>query len=138
MESVDAALLTGGRAPDVHRFPTDSPTDPTPVMSGSFGEMGNLLKQAQKMQRAMDEAREEIKDTTVDGIAGAGEARVQVTGDGRVTSVSISDDAFRSGDREMVEELVLAALRDGIQRATQMRETRLSKVTGGLNLPGLL
>ena len=106
-------------------------------MSGSFGEMGNLLKQAQKMQRAMDEAREELKEATVDGIAGGGEVRVQVSGDGRVTKVEISDEAARSGDRQMLEELLMAALRDGISRATQMRETRLAKVTGGLNLPGL-
>ena len=106
-------------------------------MSGSFGEMGNLLKQAQKMQRAMDEVREELKETTVDGIAGGGEVRVEVTGDGRVTKVEIGDEAAKSGDKGMLEELVLAALRDGIQRATQLRETRLSKVTGGLNLPGM-
>jgi len=99
--------------------------------------MGNLLKQAQKMQRAMDEARDELKDSTVDGIAGAGEVRVQVTGDGQVTAVTISEETARSGDHEMIEELVLAALRDGIQRATKLREERLSKVTGGLNLPGL-
>ena len=58
-------------------------------MSGSFGEMGNLLKQAQKMQAAMDEAREELKTTTVEGTAGGGVVRIVVTGDGRVEEVQI-------------------------------------------------
>lgn len=106
-------------------------------MSGSFGEMGNLLKQAQKMQRAMDEAREELRTTTVEGTAGGGIVSVAVTGDGHVQKVELSDDAMRLGDKAALEDLLLAALRDGIGRATKLREERLSKVTGGLNLPGL-
>ena len=107
-------------------------------MTGSFGEMGNLLKQAQRMQRAMDEAREELRQTIVDGTAGGGVVRARVTGDGQVEAIEISDEALRAGDKAMLEELVLAAVRDGIDRATRLREERLAKVTGGLNLPGLM
>ncbi|TDJ76365.1 MAG: YbaB/EbfC family nucleoid-associated protein [Planctomycetota bacterium] len=106
-------------------------------MSGSFGEMGNLLKQAQKMQRAMEEAREELRTTTVEGTAGGGLVSVRVTGDGRVDKVELSDDAMRLRDKSALEDLLLAALRDGIGRAAKMSEERLAKVTGGLNLPGL-
>jgi len=106
-------------------------------MSSSFGEMGNLLKQAQKMQRAMDEAREELRDARVEGTAGGGAVRVEVTGDGRVEKVALTDEVVASGDRAMLEELLLAALRDGLTKASRMSEERLSKVTGGLNLPGL-
>lgn len=106
-------------------------------MSGSFGEMGNLLKQAQKMQRAMEEAREELRTTTVEGTAGGGIVSVTVTGDGRVDKVELTDDAMRLGDKSALEDLLLAALRDGLGRAAKMSEERLAKVTGGLNLPGL-
>ncbi len=106
-------------------------------MSGSFGEMGNLLKQAQKMQRAMDEAREELRTATVEGTAGGGVVSVTVTGEGHVDKVELSDAAMGLTDKSVLEDLVLAALRDGIGRAAKMREERLAKVTGGLNLPGL-
>jgi len=106
-------------------------------MSGSFGEMGNLLKQAQKMQRAMDEAREELKNLRVQGNAGGGAVEVEVTGDGNVEKVTLSDEAASSGDRGLLEDLILAALRDGLSKAGRIRDERLSKVTGGLDLPGL-
>lgn len=107
-------------------------------MSGSFGEMGNLLKQAQKMQRAMDEAREELRETTVEGSAGGGVVRVTVTGDGRVENVELTEEIIRAGDKALLEELLKAALADGIQKATRLREERMAKVTGGLQLPGLM
>lgn len=106
-------------------------------MSGSFGDMGNLLKQAQEMQRQLDRVREEISREVVTGTGGGGVVRVRVNGDGDVLTVEISDDVVRSGDRGMIEDLVLAALRDGIGQAARLRKDRLSTVTGGLNLPGL-
>ena len=107
-------------------------------MSGSFGEMGNLLKQAQKMQKAMDEAREELRTTTVEGSSGGGVVRTSVRGDGQVEGIEISEEALGQGDRALLEELVLAAVRDGIERANRLSAERLSKVTGGLNFPGLM
>jgi hypothetical protein len=100
--------------------------------------MGNLLAQAQKMQKALDEAREELKSTTVEGTAGGGAVTATVTGDGNVEALHITDEALASSDRRGLEELVLAALRDGHAKAKRVREERLSKVTGGLNLPGLM
>lgn len=107
-------------------------------MSGSFDDMGNLLKQAQKMQRALDKVREELRETTVEGTAGGGVVRATVTGDGQVEQIVISEEAMRAGDRRMLEELVLAAVRDGIDRAQRLRHEREAKVTGGLQLPDLL
>ena len=104
-------------------------------MSG-LGDMGNLLRQAQAMQREMDKAKAEISKARVEGTAGGGVVRVEVDGDGMVHRVQLSSDADL-GDRAMVEDLLLAALRDGLGRARTLREERLSKVTGGLNLPGL-
>ena len=106
-------------------------------MSGSFGEMGNLLKQAQKMQRAMDEAREELRETQVEGTAGGGVVVATVRGDGQVEKIEISDEVAKTADRSLLEELVLAACRDAITKAHRMRDERLAKVTGGLQLPGM-
>lgn len=111
-------------------------------MSGTFGEMGNLLKQAQQMQRELDRAREELKSTRVEGTAGGGAVRVEVSGDGMVLKVHIAPEAAadvaRGRDSSLLEDMVLAACRDGIQRANAVREERLARVTGGLNLPGIL
>ena len=106
-------------------------------MSGSFGDMGNLLKQAQEMQRKLDEARAKLKSEVVEGTGGGGVVRAEVNGDGEVLAVHIDEKVVASGDRSMIEDLVLAALRDGIGQAERLRKERMSAVTGGLNLPGL-
>ncbi len=106
-------------------------------MSGSFGDMGNLLKQAQEMQRNLDRAREELKAEIVVGTGGGGTVQVEVNGEGEVKALSIDDKVISSADRGMIEDLVLAALRDGIAQAMRVRKEKLGAVTGGLNLPGI-
>jgi DNA-binding YbaB/EbfC family protein len=103
-------------------------------MSGTFGEMGNLLKQAQQMQREIDRAREELKKLRIEGSAG-GAVRVEVDGEGGIARVSILPEA--TSDARLLEEMVLLALREAQTRAAKMRDERLSKVMGGLPLPGL-
>jgi DNA-binding YbaB/EbfC family protein len=104
-------------------------------MSGTFGEMGNLLKQAQQMQRELERAREELKKLRVEGRAGGDAVRVEVDGDGVVLKVTIRPEA--NTDARMLEEMVLAAARDAQGRAARQREERMGKVMGGLPLPGL-
>ena len=106
-------------------------------MSGSFGEMGSLLKQAQEMQRELDRVRSELRAKTIEGSAGGGMVKVWVSGDRQVTKVEISPEAFKAGDKGQLEDLLLSALRDGLGRATRLAEESLAKVTGGMNLPGL-
>ncbi len=106
-------------------------------MTGSFGEMGSLLKQAQQMQRDLDRVREELRSRTVEGSSGGGAVRVLVTGDRQIAKVEIADEVVKSGDRALLEDLVLAALRDGTAKASTMAEEAMSRVTGGVNLPGL-
>ena len=106
-------------------------------MSGSFGDMGNLLKQAQEMQRQLDKVRDELQHEVVVGTGGGGVVRVEVNGDGQVQKVHVDPEVAQSGDAPMLEDLLLAALRDGIGQAQRLRKERLSAVTGGLNLPGL-
>jgi nucleoid-associated protein EbfC len=106
-------------------------------MSSSFGEFGSLLKQAQEMQRELDRVREELHKTTVEGSAGGGAVRVLVTGDRSVVKVEISPEAMSQGDRSLLEDLLLAALKDGTAKASKLAEEALGKVTGGVRLPGL-
>lgn len=106
-------------------------------MAGSFGEMGNLLKQAQEMQRQLERIRGELAEAVVEGTAGGGAVRVEVTGDRRVRSLSISDEVVKAGDKSMLEDLVLSAVQDGIAKAEDLAEQTMTKVTGGMQLPGM-
>ena len=106
-------------------------------MSGSFGDMGNLLEQAQRMQKSLEDARSELREARIDGTAGGGAVQVSVDGMGTVQGVRVSEDAAKMGDSSMLSELVLAALTDAQTRAKREHDERMSKVTGGLNLPGL-
>lgn len=107
-------------------------------MSGTFGEMGNLLKQAQQMQRELDRVREELTRLRVDGSAGNGAVRVEVSGDGMIQKVQIRPELVQGGDSTQLEEALFTALREALQNAAKLRADNMSKVTGGLNLPGLL
>ncbi len=106
-------------------------------MSQSFGELGSLLKAAQQMQRDLDKVREELKGTTVEGLAGGGAVRVFVTGDRQVTKIELAPELFVKPDKGLIEDLLLAALRDGIGKAARVSSEQMGKVTGGINLPGL-
>lgn len=105
-------------------------------MSGSFGEMGNLLAQAQKMQKSLEDAREELRDARIEGSAG-GACRAIVDGMGNLQGLSITRDAPGPGSSDL-EELVLMAVQAAQRDAKTLHDERMAKVTGGMNLPGLL
>lgn len=106
-------------------------------MSGTFGEMGNLLKQAQQMHAEMNRAREELRSLVVSGTSGGGAVRIDANGEGMIVRVSIRPDALQGGDAALIEDLVLVAARDAITKANEKNRERMARVTGGLNLPGL-
>ena len=90
------------------------------------------------MQRVLDRVREELHQKTVEGSAGGGVVTVELTADRQeVKKVTINPDVLAQSDVETVEDLVLTALRDGLRRAEQVANEETSKVTGGMNLPGL-
>lgn len=103
-------------------------------MSGSFGEMGNLLAQAQKMQKSLEEAREELRGASIEGLAG-GSCKAVVDGMGNLKSVSIAENGPSGAE---LEELVLLAVQNAQAEAKKRHDERMAKVTGGMNLPGLL
>ena len=97
-------------------------------------QANQMMKQVQKMQADMAAAQEALNEATVEGSAGGGLVKVVVTGAGEVQSVRISPDAVDPDDVEMLEDLVLAAVGDGLRRAQALQSERLGGVTGGLDL----
>lgn len=106
-------------------------------MSSSSGDMGNLLKQAQKMQAEIDRMESELAEAKLEGVSGGGAVTAHITGDGQVASIEISDEAFASTDKKMFEEMLTAAVRAGIERAHQLKKDRMKQAMGGLDLPGI-
>ena len=108
-------------------------------MPRGFSGMNDLLRQAQKMQHQMAEVQESLKDRVVDGTAGGGMVRVLVNGKQEVVAVKIDPQVIEDADtRTLVEDLVLAATRQGFQKAKDMAQEEMNKVTGGINLPGMV
>ena len=106
-------------------------------MTGPLGDMGSLLKQAQQLQRELDRVREELKAARVSGSAGGGAVRVELSGDRRALAVHVDPNVLKRSDAHAVEDLVLAALRDGLAKVDKLAETHMLRVTGGMPLPGL-
>ena len=100
-------------------------------------QVNQMMKQMQKMQADMEAAQRALEEATIEGSAGGGVVKVTVTGSGEVTAISISPEVVDPEDVEMLEDLVLAAVGDGLRRAQQMQQESLGGVTGGVDLGGL-
>ena len=103
---------------------------------GGMGNMNNMMKQAQKMQREMMKLQEEIEQRTVEASAGGGAVTVVVSGKKDVKSIIIKPEVVDPDDIEMLQDLVMAAINEAIRQADEMVAKEMSKLTGGLNLPG--
>ena len=99
------------------------------------GGIGNLMKQAQKMQADMQKAQEEIASMEVEGQAGGGMVKVVMNGRHEIRRVSL-DDSLMGDDKEMIEDLLAAAVNDAVRRIEQESQSKMSGLTDGLNLPG--
>ncbi|QUH29203.1 YbaB/EbfC family nucleoid-associated protein [Vallitalea guaymasensis] len=109
---------------------------------GGFGggmpnNMNNLMKQAQKMQKKMQEMQEDLDNQVFEASAGGGAVKVTVTGKKEVTKVSINPEVVDEDDVEMLEDLILAAVNEAMRTADEKVNQQMSKVTGGLNMPGI-
>jgi nucleoid-associated protein EbfC len=104
---------------------------------GGPGGLDSMMKQMQKMQADMAAAQDSLAQATVEGSAGGGMVKVVVSGAGEVQSVRIAPEVVDPGDVEMLEDLVLAAVGDGLRRAQELQSESLGTVTGGLDLGGL-
>lgn len=104
---------------------------------GGMGNMNQMLKQAQKMQENMIKMKEELETKTVEASAGGGMVEVVVNGKMEVLELRIKPEAIDPDDPEMLEDLVKAAVNQGIRNAQTLVEQEMSKITGGFNIPGL-
>ena len=97
----------------------------------------NMMKQAQQLQKQMLKAQQEIESSTVEFSSGGGAVKVVVSGKMIVESIEIDPDAVDPGDVEMLQDLIIAAINEGLEKAQQMASDRMGALTGGLNIPGL-
>lgn len=97
--------------------------------------MGNLAKMAQQMQAEMTRVQAELDALTLEGTAGGGAVTVVVNGRQELVSLSIDAEVVDPDDIEMLQDLVTAAVNDGLRRIRQTAEEKMSRVTGGISLP---
>ena len=105
---------------------------------GGGGNMGAMMKQAQKMQAELARAQEEIKDMTFEATAGGGMVKVVANGDMTVDSIVIEPEAVDPEDVEMLQDMVAAAVNEALRGVSEISSQRLNAATGGLNIPGLM
>ena len=105
-------------------------------MAKGFGGMNQILQQAQAMQKKMAKIQEELATKEVTGSAGGNMVTVTVNGKQEIMSVKI-DPSVVGDDLEMLQDLITAAVNDGMNRSREMASEAMSAVTGGMNIPGL-
>ncbi|HJR75437.1 MAG TPA: YbaB/EbfC family nucleoid-associated protein [Nitrospiraceae bacterium] len=106
-------------------------------MKNPFGNMSNIMKQAQAMQEQMAKVQEQAAAKTVSGTAGGGIVTVTANGAMQIVSVALDPEVVKSGDVEMLQDLVVAASNDALRKAHEMMAEEMKAVTGGLKIPGL-
>lgn len=97
-----------------------------------------ILRQAQELQARLARAQEELEKATVIGTAGGGVVKVTITGHQKVQKVEISAEVLEAKDAEMLQDLVMAAVNDALEKSQQLAQSRLGAITGGLKIPGLM
>ena len=101
------------------------------------GGMGNLMKQAQQMQQKMMKLQEEVAQRTLDASVGGGMVTVTVNGKSEVLRIKIEPQVVDPEDVEMLEDLIVAGVNEALRKAQEMMAEEMSKLTGGLKIPGL-
>jgi DNA-binding YbaB/EbfC family protein len=100
--------------------------------------MGKMMKQAQQLQAKMMKMQEELADKTVEASAGGGMVKVVANGRQQVVSLEIEKEVVDPDDVEMLQDLIQAAVNDALARSQEMVSGEMSKLTGGMNIPGLM
>jgi DNA-binding YbaB/EbfC family protein len=100
--------------------------------------MANMMKQAQKLQAKMMKLQEEMSEKTVESTSGGGMVKVVANGRQQIVSIQIEKEVVDPGDVEMLQDLILAAVNDALSNSQEMMTAEMSKLTGGMNIPGLM
>jgi DNA-binding YbaB/EbfC family protein len=103
----------------------------------SIGNMGNIMNQAKKIQERLASVQEEMALKTIDGSAGGGMVTVTANGRQEIVSLKIEPEVVNPEDIEMLQDLVQAAVNDALRKSQEMVQQEMSKITGGLKIPGL-
>ena len=99
--------------------------------------IGKLMKQAQEMQQKMAKIQDELAHKEVEATSGGGMVTVKMNGQQELISIVIDEEVFKDGDKEMLEDLVVAAVNEARRQALDLAKEEMSKLTGGLPMPGL-
>jgi DNA-binding YbaB/EbfC family protein len=100
--------------------------------------MANMMKQAQKLQAKMLKLQDEMAEKTVESTSGGGMVKVTANGRQQILSIQIEKEVIDPDDAEMLQDLILAAVNDALAKAQEMVTDEMSKLTGGMNIPGLM
>ncbi len=100
--------------------------------------MGGMMKQAQKLQKKMMKLQEELAERTVETTAGGGMVKVVANGKQQLVSIDIEKEVVDPEDVEMLQDLVLAAVNDALAKSQEMVSSEMGKLTGGMNIPGMM
>lgn len=100
--------------------------------------LGNIMKQAQMMQQKMARLQQELEGREIEASAGGGMVTAVVNGKQQVLSLKIEQSVVDPEDVEMLQDLVVAAINEAIKKSQDMMQEEMGKVTGGLNIPGLM
>ncbi len=96
------------------------------------GNMNNLMKQAQRMQRQMEESQKELEEKEITAAAGGGAVEVTISGKKEITKVKLSPEVVDPDDIEMLEDLIMAAANEAIRQIEELSQESMAKITGGL------
>ncbi len=107
-------------------------------MAGSLGDLGGLLRQAQKMQRELAAKQEELAKRRFDGSAGGGAVQVTVSGTRQLLELKITPEAVDPSEVELLEDMVMAAVNDALKQAEETFNKELGELSGGMGLPGMM
>ena len=99
------------------------------------GNMGNMMKQVQKMQKQMVKMQEELQEKVIEATSGGGMVRVEVNGKKEMVSLTINPEAVDPDDVDMLQDMILAAVNEGLRKIDELTASEMKKVTGGMNLP---
>ena len=102
---------------------------------GGLGDMAKMMKAAQEMQTKMTELQEELHSRTVTGESGAGLVKATATAKGELTGLDIDPSIFNADEKEVVEDLILAAIKDAQMKASDLSQREMGKLTEGMGLP---
>lgn len=99
--------------------------------------LGDIMREAQKLQSEMAKLQEEVKKKTVEATSGGGMVTVVASGAGEIVSIKIEKEVVNPDDIEMLQDLIIAAVNEDLRRANEMMNSEMAKLTGGLQLPGI-